>query len=294
MTTPDDRDDQGHFTITDLINLLDDADRTYPSYPNTPPPNPNDPPASLERIRAASPERSPRKRRRARRRGLPAAAGSPGRHERLCSICNHPDREAIEFDFLHWRNPYDICRQHDIRDRSCIYRHAHATGLFALRRRNSRAVLERIVERVDDVKVTDVGVLRALREYNRIKDDGQWPPEDNDDAPHVDNGEANNQADRQTLPEGPHRQASLQSAAAASEFTPSQIGAPASPTAGGLPASTVAGPAQQRSWTLWPIGRWRPRFWPGAPTEEPDPPETAPREGQQQDSPSGDPGRTEE
>ncbi len=70
-------------------------------------------------------------------------------------------------------------------DRSSIYRHAHATGLFALRRRNSRAVLERLVERVDEVSVTDVGILRALREYNRLNDEGQWPPEDNDAPPRM-------------------------------------------------------------------------------------------------------------
>jgi hypothetical protein len=370
MTTPDDRDDLDGFTITDLINRSEAADRAFPCYPGTPLANPNDPPAYIERIRGAI-ERSQSKRRRAaparrdasgpapRPAGRRAGRANPGRHERLCTICNHPDREAIEFDFLHWRNPYNICRQHHIRDGSSIYRHAHATGLFALRRRNSRAVLERLVERVDEANITDIGILRALREYNRLNDDGQWPPdapqEDSrapHEAPNDDNGEANNQADRQTLPERRRRQASLPPASAAGEFTPTLIGAPpapssetaaspprlprkprrqqslaplASPVTGGpvpsaaLPeapgihpseatkgaegnqsegsaayASQAKAPAEQRTYTIWPIGRWRPRFWPGAPTEEPDPPETAPREGQQQDSPSGVTGRTEE
>jgi hypothetical protein len=395
MTAPDDRDDLDGFTITDLINRSEAADRALPCYPGTPLANPNDPPAYIERIRGAI-ERSQSKQRRAapaspiaggparrdasgpapRPAGRRAGRANPGRHERLCAICNHPDREAIEFDFLHWRNPYDICRQHHIRDGSSIYRHAHATGLFALRRRNRRWVLERLVERVDEANITDIGILRALREYNRLNDDGQWPPDAPEEdshapqedsrapheAPNEDDGEANNQPDRQTLPERPRRQASLPPASAAGEFTPSLIGAPASPIAGGPPspssetaasrprpprkarrqqslaplASPVTGgpvpttpllqapgihpseatkgaegnqsegsvayasqakaPAEQRTYTIWPIGRWRPRFWPGAPTEaeESDPPETPPREGQQPDSPSGVAGRREE
>lgn len=250
MTTPDERDNQGPFTTIDLVNLSDDAKSTFPCYPGTPPPNPDDPPASLERMRAASPERSPKKPRRAAparrdagrpasRGGQPAVAGSPGRHERLCGICNHPDREAIEFDFLHWRNPEDISCEHHIRDRSSIYRHAHATGLFALRRRNSRAVLERLVERVDEVSVTDIGILRALREYSRLNDDGQWPPEDND-APQEDSrvpkeGTAETPDDllleaprteRPALPPAPSRALPPAQPRERAESTPSLIGAP--------------------------------------------------------------------
>ena len=102
----------------------------------------------------------------------------PSRHSRLCVICNHPDRAAIEFDFLNWRNPGDIVRAYRFRGLSTIYRHAHATGLFCKRRLNLRFALERIVERVNEVPVTANAVIRAARAVSRINDSGEWvdPP----------------------------------------------------------------------------------------------------------------------
>ena len=100
------------------------------------------------------------------------------RHAAKCRICNHPDRAAIEFDFLNWRNPGDIVQAYRFRDLSTIYRHAHATGLFSKRRLNLRFAMERIVERVNEVPVTANAVIRAARAITRINDEGQWvdPP----------------------------------------------------------------------------------------------------------------------
>ena len=102
----------------------------------------------------------------------------PGRHARICSICCHPDRDAIEEDFIHWHSPSDIAFDYHLPDRSSVYRHAHATGLFARRSRNLRFVLENLLERVDKVKVTAHAVIRAVRAYTRINDAGEWiePP----------------------------------------------------------------------------------------------------------------------
>jgi hypothetical protein len=102
----------------------------------------------------------------------------PGRHARICSICRHPDRDAIEEDFIHWYSPSDIAIDYNLPDRSSVYRHAHATGLFARRSRNLRFVLERLLERVDKVKVTAHAVVRAVSAYTRINDRGEWidPP----------------------------------------------------------------------------------------------------------------------
>ena len=104
--------------------------------------------------------------------------GRRARHARICSICCHPDRDAIEEDFIHWHSPSDIAFDYHLPDRSSVYRHAHATGLFARRRRNLRFVLERLLERVDKVKVTAHAVIRAVRAYTRINDAGEWiePP----------------------------------------------------------------------------------------------------------------------
>lgn len=101
-----------------------------------------------------------------------------GRHAAQCRVCNHPSRAAIEFDFLNWRNPFDLVGSYDLRSLSTIYRHAHATGLFGRRRLNLRFALERIVERVGEVPVTASAIIRSVRAITRINDAGEWvdPP----------------------------------------------------------------------------------------------------------------------
>jgi len=51
-----------------------------------------------------------------------------GRHTRKCTVCNHPEREAIEEEFLRWRSPKDIADDYGFSDYSSIYRHARAAG----------------------------------------------------------------------------------------------------------------------------------------------------------------------
>jgi hypothetical protein len=46
-------------------------------------------------------------------------------------MSRHPHREAIDQDFLHWRSPEILARVYGIPDHSAIYRHVHATGLYA-------------------------------------------------------------------------------------------------------------------------------------------------------------------
>jgi len=109
----------------------------------------------------------------------PTEAPAPDRHERKCLICNHPDRDAIEEEFIHWHEPYAISRTYNVPKRS-IYRHAHATGLIAQRRDNTRSILERILEQAagTETKVTGQTVINALRAYTCLTDDGRWvdPP----------------------------------------------------------------------------------------------------------------------
>ncbi|MHB8540857.1 MAG: hypothetical protein ACYDCD_07950 [Candidatus Acidiferrales bacterium] len=107
-----------------------------------------------------------------------ASAANLARHAAVCRVCNHPSRAAIEFDFLNWRNPFDLVKSYHLRNISTIYRHAHATGLFSRRRLNLRFALERIVERVSEVPVTANAVIRSIRAITRINDAGEWvdPP----------------------------------------------------------------------------------------------------------------------
>lgn len=100
------------------------------------------------------------------------------RHAARCRVCNHPSRLAIEFDFLNWRNPFDLAQSYGLLNISSIYRHAHATGLFGRRRLNIRFALERMVERVGEVPVTASAILRSVHAITRINDAGEWvdPP----------------------------------------------------------------------------------------------------------------------
>jgi hypothetical protein len=96
-----------------------------------------------------------------------------GRHERKCAVCDHPDREAIEEEFLRWYSPEFIARDHDLPQVSAIYRHAHAFGLFERRRCTLRFALEPIIEQADLVQANASTVIRAIRTYARLDDRGQ-------------------------------------------------------------------------------------------------------------------------
>ena len=100
------------------------------------------------------------------------------RHEAKCTICNHEDREEIDEDFVHWLNPYRIAARYTLHDRSAVYRHARATGLYELRRTHMQFILEHILEQVEDVDITAHCVIRALRAYSRVSATGKWidPP----------------------------------------------------------------------------------------------------------------------
>jgi len=101
------------------------------------------------------------------------------RHERKCSVCSHPERQAIEQAFLHWHSPNQIAIDHELADEASIYRHAHATGLFARRDNNLRFALGNFIERVNEIQVVTPGaIVQAIRAYTRISKTGEWiePP----------------------------------------------------------------------------------------------------------------------
>ena len=100
------------------------------------------------------------------------------RHRRKCLICRHPERRLIEEEFLHWRAPWDLAREHQLADYRTLYRHARATGLDLKRRENLHSVLDLFVEAADEVTVTGDMVFRAMRAYSCIDRRGRWtdPP----------------------------------------------------------------------------------------------------------------------
>jgi len=104
------------------------------------------------------------------------------RHSRRCSICLHPDRDAIEGDFIRWRSPELIAREYKLANRTSIYRHAHCTGLFAWRRRELGRVLEGMLENHEHIPLeASDAIVRAARVYAHLDENGNWfePPRTN-------------------------------------------------------------------------------------------------------------------
>lgn len=93
-------------------------------------------------------------------------------HQRNRKICRHPDRPAIEFDYLPWQMPHHIALEHDVPWRS-VYRHAHALGLPAQRRRNLRSSVEFILEKSSHPAPTAGEAIRAIQLYARMDDEGR-------------------------------------------------------------------------------------------------------------------------
>ena len=95
-------------------------------------------------------------------------------HQRKCTICHHPERDTIEEMFVHWHSASRIYSRFMLRDRSAIYDHAHATGLFAKRRRNLRYALEHVIERADECDISSHGIVAAIKAYASLTTSGEW------------------------------------------------------------------------------------------------------------------------
>ena len=96
------------------------------------------------------------------------------RHSRRCIICHHPEREAIEEEFVHWRAPWKLAQDYKLTDYRTVYRHARAAGLLLQRRERLHSALDAFVESVDDVTFTGDTILRAMRAYSCIDSHGRW------------------------------------------------------------------------------------------------------------------------
>jgi hypothetical protein len=100
------------------------------------------------------------------------------RHDRKCCVCRHPERDEIENEFLRWRSPERIAQDYGIANHCSIYRHAHATGLFAERATHLKLSLAPLIERAVTVPVTADSIVRAIIAFAHIDDEGKWvnPP----------------------------------------------------------------------------------------------------------------------
>lgn len=84
------------------------------------------------------------------------------RHEAHCRICRHPRRPEIDQAFLEWTSGQAIAAEFNL-SKAAVYRHAEATGLSAARREKQRLALDRVIEHVGEVKVSDKTVLAAIK-----------------------------------------------------------------------------------------------------------------------------------
>lgn len=91
----------------------------------------------------------------------------PDRHARKCLVCAHPERDAIDQGFLHWRAPENMAREFDV-PLASIYRHAHSTGLAARRAAKIRHSLECIIEQAERTIPSADAIIRAIRAYTCI------------------------------------------------------------------------------------------------------------------------------
>ena len=128
--------------------------------------------------------RSPKSRRRKKRRTrakkaepAPPPKSRFARHQQQCGICGTDVQDEIDDAFINWEYVDQIADDYDI-DRRAIYRHAHATGLFAKRDHNIRRALGRIIHEADRVTVTADSVVRAVKILTHVNAHGEWvqPP----------------------------------------------------------------------------------------------------------------------
>jgi hypothetical protein len=117
-------------------------------------------------------------------------------HSGKCTICHHPERAEIERAFLDWTPPYTIMRDFQILSRNAIYRHAHAFGLFDRRQRSLRMALDRLIEKVDDVKPTAASIISAialmakLNEKEKLTEESSIAAEEDSQSDSLPEGEA--------------------------------------------------------------------------------------------------------
>ena len=163
-TEPESALDYSEMGVEKLRKVYDWIGRTL-SDRGVPPPEPEFPRVSRHRTGRAT--------RSSATKSKTHPASARDHHSRHCTICNHPERAAIEEEFIHWHNPSQIGLDYEVGRRS-VYRHAHAAGLFARRERNMRFALGHMVQQAMNITPTSESILRAIRAYSCLNHRGQW------------------------------------------------------------------------------------------------------------------------
>jgi len=96
------------------------------------------------------------------------------RHQNFCAVCHHPQRDAIEREFVEWTPTSRIAREFHI-NRKSLPRHAYITGLVAKRDRNLKVALAKLIlVGMTARKVSPAVTVQAIAVYSRLNARGEW------------------------------------------------------------------------------------------------------------------------
>jgi hypothetical protein len=98
---------------------------------------------------------------------------SPARHSQNCTVCRHPERVAIERDFIEWCPQTHIAREYKLGSRLVVWRHARACGLVKKRNASIRGALCDFIERSSRVKPTAAAFVAACATLSRLDREGR-------------------------------------------------------------------------------------------------------------------------
>jgi hypothetical protein len=103
---------------------------------------------------------------------------NPTYHRIKCCVCKHPARIAIDDALLHWQSPKSLARTFGIPDRSSLYRHARATGLFSRRRKDLSSALDSIIGLNGSLIPRAAKIVMHANVHSQFNCQGQWiqPP----------------------------------------------------------------------------------------------------------------------
>ena len=88
-----------------------------------------------------------------------------------CRVCRHPQRAAIETEFVRWKTLREIEAEFSV-PKDSVARHARARGLEERRSRNVRGALVRVVEKgIETAEVTSSSLVAAATALAKLGED---------------------------------------------------------------------------------------------------------------------------
>jgi len=103
--------------------------------------------------------------------GMRRTVGLARHEDGGCRVCRHPQREAIETEFVRWKTLREIEAEFGV-PKDSVARHARARSLEERRSRNVRGALVRVVEKgIETAEVTAASLVAAATALAKMGDD---------------------------------------------------------------------------------------------------------------------------